>query len=175
MGRIMSWRVVLYVLSLIHTLYIWMDRLIEHCAEQQARSLRHAQIPTKARLTYFQDKSLSLDMLYASQQEYSNCFTLSSADANITIPSVAYLGLSAETGELSDNHDILSLKTQNLYSVSSHAGRRPSSNTRFSQQQQKKKKGGWLWFFFKIIFFIGLVAGGLVGWKSYQAKQRSRF
>ncbi|THC95476.1 hypothetical protein EYZ11_005031 [Aspergillus tanneri] len=62
-----------------------------------ARGLRGATIPTKARLTYFQDKSLSLDLQYKSEDTWNNCFTLTAPDANIAIPSVAYLGFSAET------------------------------------------------------------------------------
>ncbi|BDD59313.1 hypothetical protein MPDQ_002732 [Monascus purpureus] len=146
-----------------------------------ARGLRHASVPTKARLTYFQDKSLTLDLQYKAEDSWINCFTLTAPETNIAIPSVAYLGLSAETGELSDNHDIISLKTQNLYSVGGgDAGRRPqttgSGNRRQPARQKEKESGGWAWFLFKTIFFFAAVYGGYIGWKTYKAKQRySRF
>lgn len=148
----------------------------------KARGLRHASVPTKARLTYFQDRSLTLDLQYKSEDSWINCFTLTAPETNIAIPSVAYLGLSAETGELSDNHDIISLKTQNLYNVGPDTGIRPpptgpASRGRPAQQQQTEKQGGsWGWFLFKTVLFLGAVVGGYVGWTSYRAKQRySRF
>lgn len=99
---------------------------------------------------------------------------------------MAYLGLSAETGELSDNHDIVSLKTQNLYSISGSppptnrgpsSGNRDRSNTKKQDSKSSSSGGGsWLWFLFKVVLFFAVVAGGYVGWTAYRAKQRySRF
>ncbi|KAJ5223818.1 hypothetical protein N7468_008360 [Penicillium chermesinum] len=142
-----------------------------------ARGLRNANIPTKARLTYFQDKSLSLELQYKTEDTWTECFTLSSEDANIAIPSVAYLGLSAETGELSDNHDIISLKAENLYSVNNknNAGgsRGDSSRGRGRSSRGQKKSGSWSWFLFKWVLFFGAIAGGYFGWTIYRTKNRS--
>ncbi|CAL5869821.1 uncharacterized protein PFLUO_LOCUS4051 [Penicillium psychrofluorescens] len=145
-----------------------------------ARGIRSAQIATKARLTYFQDKSLTLDLQYKTEDAWTNCFTLSADEANIAIPSVAYLGLSAETGELSDAHDIISLKAENLYSISrgqNNAGSRgPSSDGRTSNKFPPKKDtggGGWLWFLFKTVLFFAAIGGGYMGWTIYRTKARS--
>ncbi|KAJ9639511.1 hypothetical protein H2199_006546 [Coniosporium tulheliwenetii] len=79
-----------------------------------ARGIRNQHThPTKARLTYFAEKSLSLELQYKSESTWTPCFDIPS----VKIPSVAYLGFSAETGELSDNHDIISVQTKNLYSA----------------------------------------------------------
>ncbi|KAF9893734.1 hypothetical protein FE257_009904 [Aspergillus nanangensis] len=145
-----------------------------------ARGLRGASIPTKARLTYFQDKSLTLDLQYKSEDKWTNCFTVNAPDRNIAIPSVAYLGFSAETGELSDNHDIVSVKSQNLYSVgggstSNRASQSTSNNSR-GRVKPQKQQGSWGWFLFKIVLFFGAIAGAYVGFTMYRAKQRySRF
>ncbi|RLL98580.1 hypothetical protein CFD26_100535 [Aspergillus turcosus] len=146
-----------------------------------ARGLRGASIPTKARLTYFQDKSLTLDLQYKSEDIWTNCFTLNAPETNIAIPAVSYLGFSAETGELSDNHDIISVKAQNLYSIggsSAGSGRGPSTNGRQDRARVKvpKEKGGWGWFLFKFLLFLGAVVGAYVGFTMYRTKQRySRF
>ncbi|EAU37912.1 conserved hypothetical protein [Aspergillus terreus NIH2624] len=145
-----------------------------------ARGLRGASIPTKARLTYFQDKSLTLDLQYKSEDKWTNCFSLTAPETNIAIPSVAYLGFSAETGELSDNHDIISVKSQNLYSIGSSSSNRgsgpsSSSNTR-GRVKPRKQQGSWGWFLFKTVLFFVAIAGGYVGWTMYRTKQRySRF
>lgn len=146
-----------------------------------ARGLRNAPVPTKLRLTYFQDKSLTLDLQYKTEDSWTNCFTLNAEDTNIAIPSVAYLGLSAETGELSDNHDIVSLKAENLYALNRNAGskgsegskgRSPGSGSRSGQ----KESGSWSWFLFKIVLFFGACVGGYFGWTIYRTKARaSRF
>ncbi|KAJ5325414.1 L-type lectin-like domain-containing protein [Penicillium brevicompactum] len=143
-----------------------------------ARGLRSAPIPTKARLTYFQDKSLSLELQYKTEDTWTECFTLNAEDSNIAIPSVAYLGLSAETGELSDNHDIISLKAENLYSLNrgNNGGKGSSdgrSKGRPTSPRPAKEGGSWTWFFFKTILFFGAVVGAYFGYTFYRTKARS--
>jgi mannose-binding lectin 2 len=77
-----------------------------------ARGIRNANIPTKLRLTYFQEKQLKLELQYKKEDEWQLCFD---TDSPPSLPNVAYLGFSAETGELSDNHDIISVNARNLY------------------------------------------------------------
>lgn len=141
--------------------------------------MRNAAFPTKARLTYFQDESLTLDLMYKSEDKWTNCFTLTSPETNIAIPSVAYLGLSAETGELSDNHDIISLKSQNLYRTKAKPGNRPPAGGPSSNKGSVKppqEKGGWGWFLFKTVLFFAAIVGGYFGWTMYRTKQQySRF
>ncbi|KAK8194679.1 lectin family integral membrane protein [Phyllosticta capitalensis] len=147
-----------------------------------ARGLRNAAIPTKARLTYFAEKSLSLQLQYKSETEWTDCFTLS----DVKIPPVAYLGFSAETGELADNHDVISLKTKNLYSPSGAGGVAGSKDRgRAAGRAQKLKAskarkdgegGSWGWFLLKFFFFGALLAGAYVGFTAYRAQRaRSRF
>lgn len=148
-----------------------------------ARGLRNAPVPTKLRLTYFQDKSLTLDLQYKSEDSWTNCFTLNAEETKIAIPSVAYLGLSAETGELSDNHDIISVKSENLYALNRHTGstksdtksRNPSNNNN-NNYAPHKESGSWSWFLFKFVLLIGVCVGGYFGWTIYRTKVRaSRF
>ncbi|KZF21596.1 putative lectin family integral membrane protein [Xylona heveae TC161] len=138
-----------------------------------ARGLRGASVPTKARMTYFQDKSFTLDLQYKREDDWQRCFEI----PNLSIPSVAYLGFSAETGELSDNHDIIRVDAKNLYSTSGASGKstRPEP-VRGKSTVQQKKSGGWLWFFFKLIMFGGVCYGGFTGYKIYiKSRRSSRF
>jgi lectin, mannose-binding 2 len=92
------------------------------------------------------------------------------------MPNTAYLGFSAHTGELSDNFDIVTLETRNLYNpVASQAGRDRAAQNRQSGRARSakvRKSGGWGWFFFKVIFFAGVAGGGFFGYKKYQEKKR---
>lgn len=141
-----------------------------------ARGIRHASIPTKLRLTYFQDKQLKLELQYKSESDWQLCFD---TDAPPAIPNIAYLGFSAETGELSDNHDIISVKARNLYSNPSAAGgaNRASSAGKGRNSKNKakavKKGGSWTWFFTKIFLVILVAGGAYVGYTAYRAKTKS--
>ncbi|KAL1606509.1 hypothetical protein SLS60_003914 [Paraconiothyrium brasiliense] len=137
-----------------------------------ARGIRNAGIPTKARFTYFADKSLKLDLQYKQEDEWTECFEIE----NFKVPPVAYLGFSAETGELSDNHDIISVRTQNLYmkggaSSSSNTGKKTGS----SAVRPKESSGSWGWFLFKFVLFGLALTGAYVGFTVYRARQRDRF
>ncbi|KAK4942919.1 hypothetical protein LTR10_017495 [Elasticomyces elasticus] len=141
-----------------------------------ARGLRSASVPTKAKLTYFQDKSLTLQLQYKSTDAWIDCFNLESKpELPLKMPNTAYLGFSAHTGELSDNFDIISVETRNLYNpVAANTGRAQAAAARASGRgRPEKKSGGWGWFFFKVLLFGGLVGGGYVGYtKYYKPKQR---
>ncbi|KAI1492089.1 legume-like lectin family-domain-containing protein [Biscogniauxia mediterranea] len=136
-----------------------------------ARGIRNANIPTKLRLTYFQDKSLKLELQYKTEDEWILCFETNEPP---TIPSVTYLGFSAETGELSDNHDIISIDAKNLYTTagSSTPSKKTPGRGGASKAAQQKQGGSWTWFFFKIIFFALAIGGGYVGWTAYRTNQK---
>lgn len=139
-----------------------------------ARGIRGASIPTKAKLTYFQDKSLKLELQYKSEDQWELCFETNEPP---TIPSVAYLGFSAETGELSDNHDIISVNTKNLYDTKNRpdpAAQKPGSGSGRQRDRKKEKKSGvsWSWFFFKVLMFFMVVGGGYVGYTAWRTQQR---
>jgi len=136
----------------------------------QARGLRNQNIPTKLRLTYFQDRSLTLDLQYQTEDSWTNCFTVDAPK----LPNVAYLGFSAETGELADNHDIISVVTHNLYGA--QKGQQGEKTYPAVRQREKRKGGGWGWFFFKFVVFGLVVTGAYVGFTMYRANsRRSRF
>lgn len=137
-----------------------------------ARGIRGATVPTRFRLTYFQDKLLKLDLQYKAAGEWTPCFETNQPPA---IPQVAYLGFSAETGELSDNHDIISIVAKNLYTKPSASGKSTpgSGRARKTPPGVQKESGSWTWFFMKIILFVLVVGGAYVGftvWRTYNKK-----
>ena len=117
--------------------------------------------------------------MYKKEGEWTKCFEVE----GVKLPTVTYLGFSSETGELSDNHDIMKVETKNLYSptgqVKSSAGSKDSSRSKksksSSQGPRSTESGGWGWFFVKFLIFGVVVAGGYIGFTVYRAKQRDRF
>lgn len=138
-----------------------------------ARGLRNADLPTRAKITYFQDKSLTVDLMYKKEDEWTKCFEV----PNVKLPTVTYLGFSSHTGELADNHDIIRVDTKNLYSPSGSskaAGSKDYSRGK-GRPKRPQSSGGWGWFFFKIIIFALVVAGAYVGFTAYRARSGNRF
>jgi lectin, mannose-binding 2 len=133
-------------------------------------------VPTKALLTYFADQNLTLALQYKNEDEWTPCFSIPS----LKIPSVAYLGFSAETGELSDNHDLISVETRNMYQAAGTPqqggkGGSRKGRGRKSGNASESSSGGWGWFFFKFIMFGMVVAGSYVGYTMYRANKRPRY
>jgi len=137
-----------------------------------ARGIRGASIPTKLRLTYFQDKSLKLELQYKSEDSWELCFETNEPPM---IPSVAYLGFSAETGELSDNHDLVSVATRNLYDTKGRDSTMSKPGKIVSKADLKKASekqgGGWTWFLFKIVLFFGVCGGGYAGFTAWRTQK----
>jgi len=149
----------------------------------QARGIRNKDIPTKAKLTYFQDQNLVLQLQYKKEDEWIPCFDI----PNIKIPTVSYLGFSAETGELSDNHDIISVQTKNLYDAATRGQSRKAAEQKRKDRASNKKPsssysegsssgiGGWIWFLVKVIIGSGVVAAaGYFGYTAYRTRQRTQ-
>ena len=136
-----------------------------------ARGIRNANKPTKLRLTYFQDKQLKLELQYKNEDDWILCFDSPSPPA---IPNIAYLGFSAETGQLSDNHDIISVRAKNLYMSPTSSGPKANAGGKGKNKNKNKKQGGsWLWFFTKIVLFIIVAGGAYVGWTAYRARSKT--
>lgn len=156
------------------------DGMETELAGCSARGIRGASIPTKLRLTYLQDKQLKLELQYKTEDSWELCFDEEKPPA---IPNIAYLGFSSETGELSDNHDIISVTSKNLYNVPGSHGSGSGKGGKGAKGKKKKKAssgygggeggGSWTWFFTKIIL-IFLVAGvAYVGFTVYRTRSRS--
>lgn len=95
------------------------------------------------------------------------------------MPKTAYLGFSAHTGELSDNFDIMTVETKNLYSPVAGSNQRGGPPNRgdatILKSTKKQSGGGWGWFFFKLILVIIVAGGAYVGYTVYRTKQRREY
>ena len=141
----------------------------------QVRGLRNADFPTKARITYFAEKSLKMEVMYKREDEWTHCFEV----PDVKLPSMTYLGLTAETGELSDNFDIIRLETRNLYATGSNtppSGKTTNQRGKSNTHSKSPSSGGsWTWFFLKFVLFGLAVAGSYVGYTMWRAHKRDRF
>ncbi len=137
------------------------------------------------RLIYFQDESLKVDLQYDVVDQWTDCFET----GPLKLPSPAYLGFSAETGELHDNHDIIAVETWNMHisdtsdraktdggSGSRSGSRNMAGKGATSPSYIKPESQGWGWTFIKLILVLVVLVGGYLGFTMYRASKRgSRF
>lgn len=71
-----------------------------------SENFRRRDVATKARLTYVHGRGLQVQLHLKEWDKWETCF-----ETKIDLPDNPYLGFSAITGALSDNHDIVSVAT----------------------------------------------------------------
>ncbi|RKF60496.1 L-type lectin-like domain-containing protein [Erysiphe neolycopersici] len=140
-----------------------------------AKGIRDASIPTKGRLIYFQDKSLRLDLQYKVEDQWDLCFETSEPP---TIPPVVYLGFSAETGELSDNHDLIAVSTKNLHDTKAHekSSTKPSIGSNGKEKGKKPvRKTSLSWLVFKFFLVLVVCVGVYIGFTAWRTHQKRSY
>ncbi|KAL1915248.1 uncharacterized protein VTP21DRAFT_7524 [Calcarisporiella thermophila] len=128
---------------------------------------RAKSFPTKARITYYRDSFLELQLQYTDFNEWTHCFTLN----NVTLPPVFYLGFSAHTGDVSDNHDIISVETKSLITVPNTKPGVPQTSSFIS----KKTIWSVFMFYIKLAMFCGVVCICVLGYRMMQRSNNKRF
>ncbi|KAI7870259.1 legume-like lectin family-domain-containing protein [Spinellus fusiger] len=119
---------------------------------------RSKEIPTKARLTYHKENYLELEVQLRDETTWERCFKVT----NVKLPTPIFLGFSAHTGELADNHDIIHVTTKSLPSVAK------TYEPVNASKKEKTGSGGFLSFFFKLLAAGGLVGILFVGYRMYE-------
>lgn len=153
------------------------DGLANEIAGCSARGLHNAKDVSKARLTYVKDRFVSLELNYRGQNRWDKCFE--TADTGSLTP--RFLAFSAQTGELSESHDIQAVHVFELLKVptsyaevdyymngNEHAIQRATRGASGSSSSF----GSWLWFFFKIAFAGGVVFAAYSAFAVYRSKSR---
>ena len=122
-------------------------------------------------MTYYQETSLKVELQYKAVDEWTECFETEA----IKLPKAGFLGFSAETGELSDNHDIIAVQSYNLH-IRQDRGKDQGRRAKPYNPGGEKERGSWRWFFLKIVMFGVVVVGSYVGYTLYRtSKRNSRF
>ncbi|KAI8641861.1 legume-like lectin family-domain-containing protein [Parasitella parasitica] len=120
--------------------------------------------PTRARLTYHKKNYLQLELVWRQEDEWDQCFKVH----DITFPEQIYLGFSAHTGEVTDNHDIISVITRSIPPAVKEAAPQPAKSKKASNS------GGVLSVLFKMLLAGGLVGVLFVGYRFYDQQNRMK-
>lgn len=168
------------------------DGLANEVAGCSARGLHNPKDISHARLTYVKGKFLSFDLDYKTKNEeerkWVNCFVID-ADTAALPSSALFLGFSARTGQLSENHDIhrvqvFSLRNppdsyQGLLDIDNGKtprieGKKASYDYFTNLQDQNKSGSSWTMFFMKIIGFLAVLIIALFAYGLYSTKVKER-
>ncbi|KAJ1972209.1 hypothetical protein H4R34_005483 [Dimargaris verticillata] len=142
--------------------------------EKNSKGRCHAMIrntrkeSARAMVTYLKGKFLEVRVM-TEKDKWVDCFTVN----DITLPSGLYLGFSAHTGEISDNHDLLWVKSETMDSKSAESMRHGSGAAQPTFAGQAT--GSVLGFWFKLMV-VGAICGMVfMGYRAYAAKQNEKF
>lgn len=134
-------------------------RLISYQADFRGKGF-----PTRAKFTYHKNNYILLELVWRQDDEWDTCFK----QHDVQLPDQIYLGFSAHTGEVTDNHDIVNVVTRSI----------PPAIKEFAPQAAKPKKesssGGFLSVLFKLFLAGGLVGALYVGYRYYEQKNRMK-
>ncbi|KAH8918356.1 concanavalin A-like lectin/glucanase [Atractiella rhizophila] len=143
---------------------------------------RRTEITAKARITYVKNKFLQVDIQAKNWDQWDHCFTIWGYEM---IPG-PYLGFSAHTGQISDNHDIISVSAHNVVYHEDPSSPSPNMPNRFKNAGGGEKSGSGFFTFLswmaKILFLLVgivvcliLVKGYMEGQKKQKSKQTKKF
>jgi mannose-binding lectin 2 len=102
--------------------------------------------------------------MWRQEDEWDLCFK----KHDVTLPEQIYLGFSAHTGEVTDNHDIISVITKSIPPAVKEAA--PQA----TKPKAKSSSGGVLSVLFKLFLAAGLVGVLFVGYRFYDQKNRMK-
>ncbi|KAK3816354.1 MAG: putative lectin family integral membrane protein [Benniella sp.] len=127
---------------------------------------RDKNVPTKARISFFRDtKVLILKLQTKAWDQWDDCFVLT----DVSVPLMSYLGFTAVTGEVHDNHDIISVTTTTL-GKSQNDYKARNNNT-----PPPPKKSGVMWYL-KFLAACGVFGALVMAFKlSKGADNNKRF
>lgn len=125
---------------------------------------RKTDVTARARITYFKGKFLELAVQHDKWEEFTTCFAI----PNVELPANPFLGFSAHTGALHDNHDILSITTSNV------AYHPPLATSKKPPSRSMRIPGiaifSFVLTFIKWALLVGVIVGAVVAFRAYRKK-----
>ncbi|KAJ7821512.1 concanavalin A-like lectin/glucanase [Mycena olivaceomarginata] len=128
-------------------------------------NFRQTNVATKVKITYVKDGFLDVKIQFKAWDDWTDCFR----QEKVNLINAPFLGFSAMTGDISDNHDIISVTTYSAVLSPASAQRDKAATTFFSRGPNKE--GTWFGFFFKAFLFAGVCAGGYYGYEEYKRRK----
>ncbi|QRV83943.1 legume-like lectin [Ceratobasidium sp. AG-Ba] len=128
-------------------------------------NVRKTDIATKIRIKYFKGEMLNVALQYKGWDEWTECFTV----WDVKLPSSPFLGVSALTGDISDNHDIISISTASAILKDA-----PLPGSQRKHSSSSSGFWGFMSLMLKLAAFALVCVAALAGWRAYSRGGRRR-
>ncbi|WWC94695.1 hypothetical protein V866_001543 [Kwoniella sp. B9012] len=142
---------------------------------------RQGDTPTKARLTYIKGKTLQLKLQTKHVNDWKLCF-----ETPVDLPESPYIGFTAATGDVSDNHDIVAINTFSATlrpqyrtdQVPLAADAKSQGRSGMGRPSPKSSSGGgaagWFLFILKGIGILAFIAFAIAAFRTYNAQKKQK-
>ncbi|KIM30477.1 hypothetical protein M408DRAFT_328060 [Serendipita vermifera MAFF 305830] len=126
--------------------------------------VRRTDITTKLRMTYFRDDFFQVQVQYKGFDDWTDCFVIK----NMSIPLNPFLGVTAQTGDIYDEHDLISINTHSMKLANADKIHTAHDSDSHGDDDDE---GGFISTLLTLIFFGAICAAGFLGFRAYQAKK----
>lgn len=127
---------------------------------------------TKAKLTYYRDNMLELQLQFKEEKTWITCFTV----RNVKLPKNSYLGVSAMTGGVSDNHDLKEIIAYEITSAPPPKVSDTPTSSSFGMGTLHAEGGsGFFSTLVKLILFAGICGVAFTLYRTFQQQNNKRF
>ncbi|KAJ1997904.1 hypothetical protein GGI04_005226 [Coemansia thaxteri] len=131
---------------------------------------RNLKETSRATVTYHKGHFVNVQLQLQPNDKWINCFTIS----NVTLPAGSYLGFTALTGDISDNHDLLAVRAETLRP---EALKNYNGMPQFAIPAAARASGAYSFFgfVFKALLLSGVCGGLYFAYRKYSADSARRF
>ncbi|KAI3647278.1 hypothetical protein MP228_007499 [Amoeboaphelidium protococcarum] len=164
----------------------WNDNKASMAGQGCEANLRSVGNSIVARATYFKNKVLKLEFTDRGEAGWQQCFVVS----NVNLPNAGYIGFSAATGDLVDNHDILRVNTftQLAPEITVYGGKEAVDSSKHEDVGQSGQSSGpdlgggvksrafsFIWFMIKLMAVVAVIIALYYYYASSQKKNMKSF
>lgn len=122
----------------------------------------------------FDFPAIQLQIQHEEWEKWTECFII----RNVTLPGTVYMGFSAHTGDVGDDHDIISVSSHNVVWHAPQPGASSRKRKGGTGNTGGRSNGGgvgvFLYAMIKWLFFAVILVIGVIVFRGYRTKKSAK-